>query len=390
MAFRNVKLNTARDRARLDGRPDPYWSGIRKNLHLGFRKIESGETWSARYRDDSGKRQFKYLGAVKAGSAKGMTYDEAVTAAEAFAKACDAGITSSDVKTVGDACHAYVTDRRREKGDANADDAHGRFVRTVYGAPSSDTRSKAIKPHPIAAIPLDKLREADVKGWRAGLDMSSASANRYLAVLKAALNHAVSSRAVGADRAVEWASVKPKPANKRRDLTLNRNERRKLIASAEADARAFINALCLLPIRPQALADLTVKSFDKDNNTLHIGPDKGHAPRSMKLKGPALDLIMEQAKGKTPRAPLFAYPGGEHWNKERWKKPVKRAADAAKLPAETCAYTLRHSVITDLVKGGLDVASVATLAGTSILMIQKHYGHLCHDHAADALAGLAL
>lgn len=30
----------------------------------------------------------------------------------------------------------------------------------------------------------------------------------------------------------------------------------------------------------------------------------------------------------------------------------------------------------------------SAFAGTSILMIQKHYGHLCHDHAADALAGL--
>jgi len=30
------------------------------------------------------------------------------------------------------------------------------------------------------------------------------------------------------------------------------------------------------------------------------------------------------------------------------------------------------------------------LAGTSLAMIEKHYGHLLHDHAAKAMAGLAL
>lgn len=33
---------------------------------------------------------------------------------------------------------------------------------------------------------------------------------------------------------------------------------------------------------------------------------------------------------------------------------------------------------------------VARMAGTSLAMIDKHYGHLLHDHAAKALAGLAL
>jgi len=34
--------------------------------------------------------------------------------------------------------------------------------------------------------------------------------------------------------------------------------------------------------------------------------------------------------------------------------------------------------------------TVAAVSGTSILMIQKHYGHLRADHARQALAALAL
>ena len=63
---------------------------------------------------------------------------------------------------------------------------------------------------------------------------------------------------------------------------------------------------------------------------------------------------------------------------------------AAKLPAETTAYTLRHSVISDLVHDGLDLLTVAQIGGTSVHMIEKHYGHLQGDIAADALAKLAL
>ena len=64
---------------------------------------------------------------------------------------------------------------------------------------------------------------------------------------------------------------------------------------------------------------------------------------------------------------------------------------AANLPPDATAYALRHSTITDLIaRHRLDTMTVAQLSGTSVLMIEKHYGHLLRDHAADALAKLAL
>ena len=63
---------------------------------------------------------------------------------------------------------------------------------------------------------------------------------------------------------------------------------------------------------------------------------------------------------------------------------MKAAAEAAKLPAGTTAYTLRHSVISDLVHDGLDLLTVAQISGTSVAMIERHYGHLRSDVAASA------
>ena len=87
---------------------------------------------------------------------------------------------------------------------------------------------------------------------------------------------------------------------------------------------------------------------------------------------------------------MFNRPDGGHWTKTQWLKRVKAAAKAADLPAETCAYDLRHSIITDLAQSGLDLFTIATVSGTSVAMVERHYGHLQHDHARRGLETLAL
>jgi integrase len=83
-------------------------------------------------------------------------------------------------------------------------------------------------------------------------------------------------------------------------------------------------------------------------------------------------------------------PNGKAWDKETWKGPIAVAAKAAGLPAGVTAYTLRHSIITDLVSAGLPLLTVAQISGTSAEMIEQHYGHLNRAAATEALAGLAL
>lgn len=88
-----------------------------------------------------------------------------------------------------------------------------------------------------------------------------------------------------------------------------------------------------------------------------------------------------------PTAPLLARADGSAWNKDAWKYPIKDAVIAAELPAAATAYALRHSTITDLIAlHRLDTLTVAQLSGASLLMIEKHYGHLLREHAAKALA----
>jgi integrase len=185
--------------------------------------------------------------------------------------------------------------------------------------------------------------------------------------------------------------LKPaEPSGARRNIYLDRDQRRVLIDALPSDLAVFVRGLCAMPLRPGALAALTVADFDHRRRELVIGKDKAGQTRRILLPESTAVMLKAQAKDKLPAAYLFTRADGEQWNKDSWKGPIKDAVLAAELPEGTTAYTLRHSTITDLVTGGLDLLTIAQVSGTSVRMIEKHYGHLRGEYAAKALAALAL
>ncbi len=208
--------------------------------------------------------------------------------------------------------------------------------------------------------------------------------------LRAALGQVLKPGAPNTEAAWQEALRPFKGADKRRELYLDRAERKKLIEAASDEARPFIKGLCLLPLRPGALAELVARDFDKRTRTLTIGRDKNGNPRQMTLPEVISGFFAEQVKDKLPAAPIFARAGGEPWHKDAWKYPVKEAVREAGLPGAVSAYTLRHCVITDLIRARLPILTVAQLSGTSVAMIERHYGHLVRDDAEEALATLVI
>lgn len=226
-------------------------------------------------------------------------------------------------------------------------------------------------------------------GANRGECRTDSTLNRDITPFRAALNLAFEEGWVTTDFA--WrGKLKPlENADKKRDLYLDKQQRIKFINAAAPDLELFLRGMAMLPVRPGALSALKVGDFDQRLMTLKIKMDKT-GTRTIKLPIATADLFIATAKNKLPAAPLFARADGVAWNKDSWKYPVKDAAIAAKMPEGTTAYTLRHSVITDLVHDGLDLLTVTQISGTSVRMIEQHYGHLRGDIAADALAKLAL
>lgn len=393
-------IETVRQRAALAPRREPYWQAVGTGQHVGYRRTGDGGSWIARHYDPAtGQRVYQALGALVEFS-PGDQYTEAIKRARKWFDHVALG-GRSETLTVADAWVRYIEHQRKRKGAAACLEAEGRCRRHVLN-------------DPIAGLHLAKLAHHHVQAWRDRIAGATAlppcrgprcrnkaplpppraklpaSVNRDMAPMRAALNLALRDGFVASD--MPWRrALEPMPAaSGRRTLYLPMDQRRALVAALPGALSAFVHGLCLLPLRPGALALLKVAELDSRAGTLTVPTDKAGAGRKLLLPKTALDLLRAQSKNKLPAAPLFAREDGHAWAKESWGHGITKAVTAAGLPAGTTAYTLRHSTITDLVAAGLDLFTVAALSGTSVAMIEKHYGHLQQDRARDALAGLAL
>ena len=370
---------------------EPHWQRLRQGCYIGYRpsKKKTGGTWFARvYDPDTNRNSRKRLGDY--GTLAGHdVFKQAKSDAETWAETVESGgERARDMVTVKDACEAYL----KEKPGSIAE---GVFRRHVYD-------------DPIAKVKLDKLRRHHLRAWRKRLEeapalvsrnkagerrskeRSKATVNRDMVPLRAALGQVLKPGAPNTDAAWQEALRPFKGADRRRELYIDRKERKTLIDSASEEAKPFVRALCLLPLRPGALAALKVRDFDKRTRALTIGIDKNGNPRQITVPQAIADFFELQVKDKLPAASIFARAGGNAWNKDAWKYPIKDAVKAAGLPDAASAYTLRHSVITDLIRARLPILTVAQLSGTSVAMIEKHYGHLVRDDADEALASIVV
>jgi len=375
---RTHRLDLASIRAELmalEPRREPYWAApLARGRSVGFRVIDQRRaSWIARYRtsDDRPRQLYKSLGWVT----KEFGYDRAVAIAHEWFKSQDAGLHTNEVRTVGDACRAYLAHKRAGKDEPAAHDAQRRFERTVFGR-DKGPRRRAIAAHSIATKTLDKLDATQLRAWRDGLpeSLSLSSKNRTLTALKAALNFAVLNNRGLATKGLEWAAVTPHEIKEdtRRKLFLNAPKRRALLKAAKGGVRNLIEAAMLTGARAGELTHATVAAFNAPERELTLSGKTG--TRTIPLSADALALFKKLAKGKKPGDVLLTRDDGKPWAHSDWDTLVKDAAKAAKLPAETCLYTLRHSWISQMIADGKTTLDVSTLAGTSLLMIQEHYG----------------
>ena len=115
--------------------------------------------------------------------------------------------------------------------------------------------------------------------------------------------------------------------------------------------------------------------------------------RAVPLQGIALEAL-DQLRAGEDSPVLFPNADGGHldfrnFNRRHWK-PVQKAAGIDPLRD---LYDLRHTYATFALRAGVPVFALSRFMGTSIAMIDLHYGHLAvdsHQHAVSLLDALAL
>jgi integrase len=115
--------------------------------------------------------------------------------------------------------------------------------------------------------------------------------------------------------------------------------------------------------------------------------------RAVPLQAIALEAL-DQLRSRQNSLLLFPNARGGHldfrnFNRRHWK-PVQKAAGIEPLRD---LYDLRHTYATFALRAGVPVFALSRFMGTSIAMIDLHYGHLAvdsHEHAVSLLDALAL
>lgn len=371
------KIDTKAKRDRLAIRREPYWAKVQKGNYVGFRRTANGGHWIARHRDDEGSQ--KYHSLMLPEHLACNEYDSAVAEARAWFESLSVGVKPRS-GTLSEAADDYLKAIRVRKGERAESDAKWRIERHIR--PQFGKRPIA----KITAAEIERWLHAFVpsEGSQEQIRKAKATANRTLTTLKAILNHARKNGLVASSLA--WDRVKAfGKVDGARKLFLSPEQVNALIAAATGEFKKLVTAGALIGARYGELRALRVRDLDTGAKILHIREGKT-GERIVPLTDDMLTFFEAQTKDKLPDAYLFTRDDGRPWGHSDQDALMRQAAKEAKLPRGVVFYSLRHAFIASAISAGLDIYSIAQISGTSIRMIEKHYGKLLKEKVREVMA----
>jgi len=106
--------------------------------------------------------------------------------------------------------------------------------------------------------------------------------------------------------------------------------------------------------------------------------------RKIVLNDEAFAILQRHSQGKKPEDPVFTQNNGKPWNKDLLDERFRKVRELAKVRESITIYDFRHLWISEALMAGVDVFTVAKMAGTSVKMIEQTYGHLRVSHLEEA------
>lgn len=273
-----------------------------------------------------------------------------------------------DESAVAGAVERYGRDLERAPLAARTKDAYGQHVRAyaawLRGRGDSDDPLRDPRARDYAARDFKRHLKVD-RGWK------PASVNLALA----AVDHFNRFLGLGP------ANVKREPLAQSAPRALSEDEQRALLRAAEASRprdRAIVTLLLYTMPRLHELAALNIEdiSMSARKGVLVIRSGNGDVYREVPLNPSCRNALEPWIKQRGERVAdgeraLFVGPKGRRLSPRAVDLVVRGVGERAGLGIS--AHVLRHTCVTNLVRGGNDLVLVAELAGHRRLETTRRY-----------------
>jgi integrase len=403
-----VKIDSPTARKRLEPWHGVYWNVITRGCYLGYRRsaaLQAG-MWYAKYsptKDGASGR----AGARRLQTALGAADD--VLPADDLAIYTYEQARKRAIEWFPVAAHKSTGIAPR-RGKYTVADAARDYLRSLEGRSRSLYETTTIVesniiPH-LGDVLVEKLTRARIETWlyelaarprrkpRHGLDANCEeairrrkdTANRYLTVLKAALNRCLADGRV-ACTGLAWKQVKPfKGVSQARTRFLKDDEARKLVLNCEADFKLLVQAALFSGARYSELARLKVGDFDSLSNTVFIAQSKSGKSRRVYLDPEASSFFEDVCSDRSAMDFMFQRGNGA-WLKSGAKGLMAEVTKKAEI-APLTFHELRHTAASRWARQGLSLAEIAAQLGHADVRMTQRYAHLCQHTLADKIRAL--
>jgi len=381
MGFR---IDTISGRRKLPPRAEPYWYKLSMGEHLGFRKLTDGSgRWIAR-KIENRKSNYEALNCDS-----NMSFSEAQKIARKFF-INSLGIEKPNY-TVQDSIEDYIEHLSVENSVRSAKESKQRLAKHVSKSLGRTTITA------LTTVQVRAFRDSMVKKPDIGDDefesgektrKSKDSANRVMNMFKAALNLAYRNSYVNSDAA--WRRVTGfRNVSRCRDVFFSNDDINLLLNTSSEELKKLIELAIHTGARYGELRHARVSDFSSSNKTLKLSSIKTGA-RTAFLSDATVGILNSFTKLRHPTAFILVKSNGEPWGEKDHARPFKDVALAAKLPENSVFYCLRHYHISKALLARVSTQVIAENCGTSIKMIEKHYGKFMAEDRREMMNQIVL
>jgi integrase len=247
------------------------------------------------------------------------------------------------------------------------------------GAAKEASVIRQLSAHPAAALPLAKVRGADIAGYRDAMKADGyapATIARHLAVLSNVFNTARREWAIEVANPVEL--VKKPVIRNARSTRVTTQELEKIVGASQShELRGIVLLAVETCMRRSELAALRWERVDLTKRVITLTDSKNGEGRGVPLSSRAVGILESLPRRIDGR--VFGM------SPDSITQAFERASARAGLSGIRI-HDLRHEAVSRLFEQGLDMMEVASISGHKTLQMLKRYTHLKAEDLARKLA----